>query len=441
MIKKLRQKKLDAMKALYEKAVGESRIMTDEEKSAYEALKNEVAALNDMIREQEELDKLQAQAAPSVTKEENVASNVVSTPALASSAASIGSGVRVVNEKAYKTLGEQLLAVASATSGDSYAREKLVNAGLDTEGGDRGGFLVQPTFVAGMMEQVTANSVLYGLTTKIPLSGNSNSISMPGLDESDRADGQRFGGVSTQWVPENGVITPSQPKFRNIDIKLAKIMGLVYMTEELMQDSAATQAWVMRAFPADMAFTLDQAIYDGTGQGIPLGLTKSPALVVVPKEGTQGADTVVYENIINMWVRMPVMRRSTSVWLITAEVEAQLMQMSLNVGTGGVPVYLPPGGASTAPYGTLFGRPVISIEQAAALGEQGDIVLADMADYLIIEKGGIASDSSMHVEFLTDRQVFRFRKRVNGTPYTVNKTKSRAKDAFVTSPYITLEAR
>ena len=105
-----------------------------------------------------------------------------------------------------------------------------------------------------------------------------------------------------------------------------------------------------------------------------------------------------------------------SVWLINQNIQPQLFTMSLAVGTGGVPVYMPAGGLSGQPYGTLFGRPVIAIEQAATLGTVGDIIFADLGGYILAEKGGIESAMSIHVKFDYDESVFRFVMRVDGQP-------------------------
>ena len=88
--------------------------------------------------------------------------------------------------------------------------------------------------------------------------------------------------------------------------------------------------------------------------------------------------------------------------------------MSLAVGVGGVPVYLPAGGASVSPYGSLMGRPVIPIEQAASIGNTGDITLVDLSQYGMIDKGGIDTAQSIHVQFLTDQTAFRFVYRCDG---------------------------
>ena len=87
---------------------------------------------------------------------------------------------------------------------------------------------------------------------------------------------------------------------------------------------------------------------------------------------------------------------------------------TLKIGT--TPVYVPAGGLSEKPYETLFGRPVIPLEQCSALGEVGDIILADLNQYLLIDKGGINAQSSIHVRFLYDENVFRFIYRVDGQP-------------------------
>jgi HK97 family phage major capsid protein len=107
----------------------------------------------------------------------------------------------------------------------------------------------------------------------------------------------------------------------------------------------------------------------------------------------------------------------SAVWLCNKNIKPQLYTMSIAVGTGGVPIYMPAGGISGLPYSTLFGKPVLFIEQAASLGTVGDIVLADLANgYILADKGGVQSAMSIHVRFDYDESVFRFILRVDGQP-------------------------
>jgi HK97 family phage major capsid protein len=59
---------------------------------------------------------------------------------------------------------------------------------------------------------------------------------------------------------------------------------------------------------------------------------------------------------------------------------------------------------------------VVPIEQCETLGTTGDIMLCDFSQYQAIDKGGMKSDVSIHVQFLTDQRVFRFTYRFDGEP-------------------------
>lgn len=172
---------------------------------------------------------------------------------------------------------------------------------------------------------------------------------------------------------------------------------------------------VTEGFRSEFEFKLVDAIINGTGAGQPLGILNSGCMVSITKESGQSADTIVYENVLKMWSRLMASSRPNSVWLINQDCEVQLNQMSLAVGTGGIPVYVN-GGAQNQPYSTLFGRPVIALEQIPTLGDTGDIILADLSKYVAIDKGGIKNDVSMHVRYIYDESVFRSVYRFDGQP-------------------------
>ena len=108
--------------------------------------------------------------------------------------------------------------------------------------------------------------------------------------------------------------------------------------------------------------------------------------------------------------------KSNAVWFINQDIIPQLYSLNISVGNNAYPVYMPPGGVSAEPYGTIFGRPVIEVEQAGSLGSVGDINFVDLSQYLLIDKGGINAATSIHVRFLYDESVFRFIYRVDGQP-------------------------
>ena len=114
--------------------------------------------------------------------------------------------------------------------------------------------------------------------------------------------------------------------------------------------------------------------------------------------------------------------------------------MLYTLKVGDRPVYIPAGGLSEQPYGTLFGRPVITLEQCSEVGEIGDIILADIGQYLLIDKGGINATSSIHVRFLYDENVFRFIYRVDGQPVW-SKALQPYKGSATVSPFVALAKR
>jgi HK97 family phage major capsid protein len=164
---------------------------------------------------------------------------------------------------------------------------------------------------------------------------------------------------------------------------------------------------------------------------------QAPALVSQAKESGQAANTIQYENIVKMYARA---WGSDFIWIGNQEIFPQLATMSLAVGTGGAPVWMPANRAAGMPYQTLMGYPLIFVEQAAALGTVGDLILADMSQYRLVDKGGVQSAMSIHVEFVADEIVFRWLTRVDGQPLW-NSALTPYKGSNTRSPFVALATR
>jgi HK97 family phage major capsid protein len=322
----------------------------------------------------------------------------------------------------FSSLGEQLQAVAQAGTPGGKVDERLYKVQAAATGANEGvasegGFLVQQDFVNQLGSPFQAGQ-LAKLCRKIQLTRDSNTLKLNAFDETSRVTGSRFGGVRGYWVPEAGEITSSKPAFRQLTLELKKLCGLFYATDELLMDSSALQAAANAAFNQELGFLIDDAIINGTGAGMPLGILNAGCTVSVAKESGQAAATIVYENIVKMWSRLLPGSEAKAVWLVNKNSIPQLFTMTLAVGTGGQAVYQPANAAAGQPYQTLFGRPVLPIEQAATLGTVGDIILADLSNgYILAEKGGVRYDASIHVRFQYAESVFRFMVRVDGQPF------------------------
>jgi HK97 family phage major capsid protein len=190
-----------------------------------------------------------------------------------------------------------------------------------------------------------------------------------------------------------------------------------------------------------LAFQLDYAILRGLGVGQPLGIVNATAAIQISKESGQSNGTLVFENVGKMWSRMPAPCRRRAVWLCNEDIEEQLGRIYMTVGTGdsiAPPVYKP-AGAFGVPEATLYGRPLVVIEQAPTIGTVGDITLADMSQYAILS-GPLQGAISADVAFLTDETVFRFILRTDGKPlWSSSVTPFNSGNAR--SPFVTLAAR
>jgi HK97 family phage major capsid protein len=418
-------------RALLKKAEDEKRDLKAEEKTEWDRIMAEVKTLGEQIERAQQMAGIEAELGRSLQEP------IKPDPAQSTQQAPAGKGP-------FRSLGEQLVAVAqfSKSNGrDVDPRLFEVRAlGLNEAIPSEGGFLIQTDFQSELIKRTYETALLAGLCRKIGISAGANGVRLNAIDETSRVAGSRWGGIQGYWLNEAGTKTASKPKFRQIDLKLEKLIGVCYATDELLQDASALESVIMQAFPEEFGFLVDAAIFSGTGAGQPLGILNSGAVVQVAKEAGQAADTVVAENISKMWARMWAPSRRTAVWLINQDVEPQLDLLSVPSGAFGMPVYMPPGGLSEAPYGRLKGRPVMVIEHCETLGDAGDIVLSDFSQYLLADKNGIETATSIHVQFLTDETTFRFVYRVDGEPVW-NAALTPAKGSNTLSPFVKLAAR
>lgn len=320
----------------------------------------------------------------------------------------------------FRSAGEFMFAVMKASQkGGQVDQRLIVNAApgsFGSEGvGQDGGFAVPPEFRTAIMQKIMGEDSLLSLTDQQTLS--TNSITFP-ADET--SPWQSTGGIQAYWENEGGLKTQSKLQLTEKTLKLSKVIALVPMTDELLEDAPAMASYVNRKAPEKISFKVNDAIINGSGVGQPLGILNSAGTIIVAKESGQAADSVVFQNIVKLWTSITPSARRNAKWLMNADVEQQLMSMQFpNVGSGAaVPVYLPPGGLSQSPYGTLLGREIIYTEAAQALGDQGDIIFGDLSNYLSgVKSGGVKSDVSIHLWFDYDLTAFRFVLRVGGQPW------------------------
>lgn len=329
--------------------------------------------------------------------------------------------------------------VAAMYPGQTDDRLKAQKAVLGSSEGipSDGGFLVQPNQANDIFSLEHAMSEILTRVRRFPVGAQNNGLTMNAVDETSRVTGSRWGGIQGYWAAEGDAATATKPKFRQMELKLQKLMALMYATDELLSDTTQLEAVARQAVNEELTWLAENSVIRGTGAGQPLGILNSNAVVTVAKESGQTAGTVVFNNIAKMWSRMWARSRPNAVWFINQDVEPQLLTL---VDAGNNAIYLPQNNLSGSPFASLLGRPVVPIEFCSTVGDAGDILLADMTQYIAIDKGGIEEASSMHVQFLTDQMAFRWTYRIDGQPGW-SSVLTPANGTNTQSPFIQLAAR
>ena len=418
-------KHVAAMRAITDKANTEARDLTDDEVTAFDAEKAGAFSAGASIEREQELIEQERSAGVVIHEGSDVGSltnRAEADPKRGfSSFGEFAAAVRTGGQR--NGVVDQRLTIGAASPGGTYGNEA---SGAD------GGYLIPPEFSTDIFTLSLADDALLPMTDNVDVRGNG--MTFP----KDETTPWGTDGVRAFWQSEASVANATKPKFGVSALRLHKLMALVPVTDELLEDSGAINSYLPNLLARSIRWKTNEAILTGDGAGKPLGAFNGTASVVVAKESGQGASTIQLANITKMIARLPPGSFPKAQWLITPDALPALFGLTL----GNYPIYLPISqGAQGSPYGSLMGRPIMVSQHASAFSAQGDIELVDMSYYRTITKaGGIKTDTSMHLYFDADATAFRAIFRVDGQPKIVNPI-AQAKGSNTLSPFIQLGAR
>lgn len=314
--------------------------------------------------------------------------------------------------------------------------------GMSSVTGADGGFLLNPE-IAPKIESLFVQNDLASRVDTLPT--NATIYNMPRADDLNRNDGTRHGGVMSYWIDESDPLFESRPKFSFTEIRMRKLIVLVFMTSEIMNDTPyAVETYVRNAVREEINFALSRAIMWGNGTNEPQGFATGGGTITVAAEASQDAFTFNAKNALNMSSRMWRNSAGSAVWLHHQSVIPQIGQMT--IGNFPVTVNIQNGGLAGPVTSTMLNRPLLESELCAPLGSVGDVWYADLKQYKAITQSLVREDVSIHVEFLTDQQCLRFVVRFGGAPLlpapvTPFKAPGAANDAPTQASFIKLAAR
>lgn len=425
-IRELRARKaalIDQASALNAAAAAAGRDLDDTELEIFDGFKKQIDSLNRQIEAEQFLS--EQQAALGV----NVPDGVIH----------VTENREQDKTRGFHSFGEFAKAVANAKIGAGRdARLDNLNrmaAAPSTFGGEStgadGGFAIPPQFSSEIWRLSLGEESLIPRTQNTELQGNS--MIFP-KDESTPWGGN---GVQVYWQNEAAAASGSKPYLGTNTLVLHKMIALVPVTNELIQDGFAIGSYLNAVAPERITYKVNEAILYGDGVGKPIGALTSAAAVVQAKDSGQATLTLTATNISNMVSRLLVGELGSAIWIANPDVLPPLEGLV----AGNFPIFLPNQSLAGASYGLLKGRPLQLSEHASAFSSKGDLNLLSLRGYRTITKaGGIQSETSMHLYFDADATAFRFIFRLNGQPI-LSAPVTPPKSSNTRSHFVTLAAR
>lgn len=293
--------------------------------------------------------------------------------------------------------------------------------------GPDGGYAVPVSFASEIASLAYSEASLLPLCSQIEIAGGACDI------PKDETTPWGSAGAIAAWELEGNQSAGHKPNLDSSHLKLRKLKVLVPATDELVADSPALGGYLLRTMGSAIAWKVNNAIVNGSA-GTPLGILNAPSLIVQAKEASQAPDTIIAANVVNMAGRCIL--PGNTVWLLNQDAYPQICALNLN----GSPLWTP-GFTEAAPNGLLLGRPIVLADACQTLGDQGDIILANMSGYGAVTKaGGAMFTSSMHMWFDQDTTAFRLVFRMDGAPL-LSAPVTPPNSAKTRSHFVTLAAR
>lgn len=304
----------------------------------------------------------------------------------------------------FKNMGEMALAVKDYALNQKIDN-RLQNSTHFSFNGEDGGFMIPDDFLSAIEKKMGGDESLVVKARQFQTS--SNNLSLP-IDEKQPWNG----GIAAYWTGEGDRITESKLAIGKAKFEMHKLAVFAKVTDELLEDATSLESYLKETAPDAINYKINSAIINGDGNAKPIGILQSGFKISVAKESGQAADTIVYRNLIKMKSRL----LGNGVWLAHPACREQLMALKDDNDNF---IYMSGtqfANASVSPFETLLGLPIVYMSGSMpALGDEGDIILANMSYYWYVAKlGGAKSSMSTHLFFDRDITAFKYTIRLDG---------------------------
>jgi HK97 family phage major capsid protein len=287
------------------------------------------------------------------------------------------------------TKEEKLAAYSHALFSADKVSLKALSEGVDADGG----YTVPQDFYGVLLAEIMEQAVMRPMVTVVPMKGNVLTLNM--IDH----------GPEVYWTSEGATKTTTTADFSRPTITAYKLASIIYLTDELIDDSAfgLTNVLVQR-FAQKMAEAEDKAIVAGTGTGQPTGIFTAGTVATRTCSGN-----LSFDNIINLIYDLPVKFRKNAKFLVHPNNVRELRLLKDNDGR-----YLWQEPVAAGQPATIHGYPVIENywcpEAQIAFGDYKEAYwLGDR------QKMTVKISNDTETTFTQDKTAIRVVERIGGT--------------------------
>jgi len=435
-MKAKRTELLKQSRTMLDKLDEENRKFTDEEKTEYKSLEEQIDQLDNDILEAEEDMERRRKLAEKEARDQEAAKK-------ARTVVKVKNGEEddredVDPEKEFRNVGEFLHAIAKLKS-DGIRDDRLEilrEKREQTMGvGSGGGYALPEQFDATIRQVQAQEAIVRPRAAVIPAGTPPDAkLTFPALDQTSAQN--IYGGVTVVHTGEGVTMTETEAKLREVSLEPKEISAYIVVTNKLLANWTAAGAFVTRQLSQAVMGQEDYDFMRGNGVNKALGFINCAAAISYTRAG---ASAIAFTDIYGMLARI-LMRGGSYIWLASQTTIPQLAAMT-DAGTnsvwlGGQGAGLR-GAAGPLPT-TLFGLPIVFADRLPALGTKGDLSLVNLSYYLIKDGSGPYAASSEHVYFTSNKVVFKIVWNVDAHPWLSEAIGLEGSTSNTVSPFVVL---
>lgn len=319
-----------------------------------------------------------------------------------------------------KGLGDFLLAVVAsgeraappATQDAAHERlERIYKSkrSLVATSGTAGGWLLPTSMTLDLLRSAAETAIVRPRATVVPM--DAVQVDLPMLDATTPQSAGTppwFGGFAPNWAADGAAIPESDMRFKSAKLSANALTAYFEVSATMLRSAAAGLEVMLRRVIGDaVAYVEDRAFLTRVTPGAPLGILAADCLATTAARGS--ATAITDGNRRSMRAKCLPVSRSRAAFVVSTAVEDEFLADARTTE------FLDP---TTGRVRQFLGKnEVLTTDKTPGLNSLGDVLLADLAYYVIGDALSMEISVSDHYKFRTNQVAFRLVHLVAGMPW------------------------